>query len=131
VEWRHGKTNTLVLRTQNPAKDPKGMVYTFGPIVIPPTAKKTYQSPWINGQWHLAVDMVRNAEEVVIIGYSLPVTDIRPRLLLQLARFRRDDRIPIRLIDPKGDVLKAHFESVVGSPMEVVARPWESMALEV
>lgn len=125
IEWRHGQTNTLVLRTQNPASDPKGIVYTFGPIVIPPTARKTYHSPWITYQWHLALDMVRKAEELVIIGYSLPTTDIRPRLLLQFANFQGDRRIPIRLIDPKGEDLRRHFERVVGPPLETISQPWE------
>jgi hypothetical protein len=126
IEWRHEQTKTLVLRIQNPANDPKGIVYTFGPIVIPPTARKTYQSPWINYQWHFALDMVRNADEVVIIGYSLPTTDIRPRLLLQFARFRRNRLIPIRLIDPRAEDLRDHFEGVVGSPLEIISQPWQS-----
>ncbi len=146
VEWKDEKTNTLVLRIQNPATDLKGMVYTFGPIVIPPTAKKTYQSPWISYQWHLALDMVRNAEEVVIIGYSLPFTDIRPRLLLQFARFWRGNLIPIKLIDPKDETgwlwrikrffkktetLKQHFEHALGSPVEVVNKKWESIVSDI
>jgi hypothetical protein len=131
IERRDEQTKTLVLRIQNPANDPKGVVYTFGPIVIPPTARKTYQSPWIDYQWHVALDMVRNADEVVIIGYSLPITDIRPRLLLQLVRFRRDRLIPIRLVDPKGEDLRGHFERVVGSPLEIINRPWESVASDL
>jgi hypothetical protein len=127
VERRDEQTKTLVLRIQNPANNPKGVVYTFGPIVIPPTARKTYQSPWINYQWHFALDMVRNADEIVIIGYSLPPTDIRPRLLLQFANFRRGKRILIRLVDPKREDLRAHFEPVVGSPLEVISQPWESV----
>jgi hypothetical protein len=125
IEWRHKQTHTLVLRIQNPTNDPKGTVHTFGPIVVPPTARKTYQSPWINSQWHLALDMVRNADEVVIIGYSLPITDIRPRLLLQFARFRRGKLVPIRLIDPRAKDLRSHFEGVVGSPLEITSQPWQ------
>jgi hypothetical protein len=130
IEWEHAQTKTLVLRIQNPANDPKGVVFTFGPIVIPPTARKTYQSPWINNQWHFALDMVSKADEVVIIGYSLPGTDIRPRLLLQLARFRRSKLIPIRLVDPRAEYLRSHFEGVVGSPLEVISQPWESVAFD-
>jgi hypothetical protein len=126
IERRDEQTKTLVLRIQNPANDPKGVVYTFGPIVIPPTARKTYQSPWIDYQWHVALDMVRNADEVVIIGYSLPITDIRPRLLLQLARFRRNKPVPIRLIDPGAEGLRKRFEGVVGSPVEIISQPWQS-----
>jgi hypothetical protein len=131
IEWRHEQTKTLVLRIQNPANDPKGVVYTFGPIVIPPTARKTYQSPWINYQWHFALDMMSKADEVVIIGYSLPITDIRPRLLLQFARFRRNKLIPIRLIDPRAEDLRSHFEGVVGSPLEIISQPWESVAFDL
>jgi len=127
TEWRHKPTNTRVLRIQNPAIDPKGIVYTFGPIIVPPTAGKTYQSPWIKNQWHFALDMVRNADEVVIIGYSLPIADIRPRLLLQFARFRRDKLVPIRLIDPRAEDLRDHFEAVLGSPLETISQPWQSV----
>jgi hypothetical protein len=53
------------------------------PLIVPPRTAKVYSSPWIRRQWGLAVRAVAGADEVYVIGYSLPVSDIWPRLLLQ------------------------------------------------
>ncbi len=127
TEWQDEQAGIRVMRIQNTATDPKGMVYTLGPIIVPPAARKAYESPWISRQWHVALDMVRNSEEVIIIGYSLPETDIRPRLLIQLARFRREKDIPITLIDPCGKKLAEHFERFVGQPLTIIDANWEAV----
>ena len=127
TEWRDELTGIRVLRIQNPATDPKGMVYTLGPIIVPPATRKVYESPWITRQWCLALDMVRNAEEVVIIGYSLPETDIRPRLLIQLARFRREKDIPVTLIDPCGEKLRTRYEHILCKSFKIIDQNWEAV----
>jgi hypothetical protein len=68
--------------------------------------------------------MVRTAEEIIVIGYSLPHTDIRPRVLLSLIRFKREKKISIKLIDPEGESLRVRFENVVGAPLEIVNERW-------
>lgn len=127
TEWQDEQAGIRVMRIQNTATDPKGMVYTLGPIIVPPAARKAYESPWISRQWHLALDMVGNSEEVITIGYSLPETDIRPRLVIQLARFRREKDIPITLIDPCGKKLAEHFERFVGQPLTIIDANWEAV----
>jgi hypothetical protein len=117
-------TDTVIVRDPNPGEN-RRVTEAWGPMVIPPTVKKSYQSPWIKQQWCLALDMVQNAQEIIVTGYSLPATDIRPRLLLQLARFQRDG-IAIRFIDPKSDDLKGRFEEVVGKKdAKFTPEPWE------
>lgn len=128
TELEYDCDDKVIVRAQNPADALNRIVYPFeNALIIEPTAKKSYLSSWINLQWHIALDMVRTAEEIIIIGYSLPPTDIRPRILLSLIRFRREKCIPIKLIDPKGESLRNHFKNIVGSPLEIVNERWEDI----
>jgi hypothetical protein len=124
-------TDTVIVRDPNPGGN-RGVTDVWGPMVIAPTVKKSYQSPWIKLQWRVALDMVQNAQEIIVIGYSLPPTDIRPRLLLQLARFRRDG-IAIRFVDPSKekemDDLKERVGEVVGDLVEYTNKRWEESDL--
>ena len=130
TELEYDGGDKFILRAQNPTDALHRIVNPFeNALIIEPTAKKSYLSPWINLQWHFALDMVRTAEEITIIGYSLPHTDIRPRILLSLIRFKRDKYIPIKLIDPKGESLRERFENVVGAPLEIVSKSWEDIKL--
>ncbi|MBI3871000.1 MAG: SIR2 family protein [Verrucomicrobia bacterium] len=51
------------------------------PGLIPPTWKKTFGGG-IDQVWNLAVDKLRTATRIVIIGFSLPATDAHFRFLL-------------------------------------------------
>ena len=71
TEWEYDDGNKVIVRAQNPVDALDRIVYPFeNALIVEPTAKKSYLSPWINLQWCFALDMVRTAEEIIIIGYS-------------------------------------------------------------
>jgi hypothetical protein len=54
------------------------------PLIVPPTAAKSgyYQNSSLRTQWERAAAALRGAEELVLLGYSAPQTDILVRSLL-------------------------------------------------
>ena len=55
----------------------------FVPYLVPPTAYKRYE-PGILGLWKVANSALFNASQVIIVGYSMPVTDWTSVSLLRL-----------------------------------------------
>jgi hypothetical protein len=60
------------------------------PVVVPPTATKSrfYENALLKSQWQQAAQALRGADELVLIGYSLPQSDlvVRSLLLTSLAK---------------------------------------------
>lgn len=46
------------------------------PVLITPTQSKDYRNPHISQIWYQAERLLRNADRVIIIGYSLPEDDV-------------------------------------------------------
>lgn len=55
------------------------------PMVVPPTATKSafYDNATLRSQWQSACKALENADELVLIGYSLPASDTVVRALLR------------------------------------------------
>ena len=51
------------------------------PLLIPPTLMKNYKHPVIKAVWDEAACVLRQATEIVIVGYSLPPTDFKAKWL--------------------------------------------------
>ncbi len=51
------------------------------PLIIPPTWNKTSEKE-MKPVWQLAYELLKNSEEIVFIGYSLPETDLYVKYLL-------------------------------------------------
>lgn len=67
-------------------------------LIIPPIQNKTsayMKNDYIGQQWLEAREILLNAQEVDIIGYSSPTTDIATNLMLQDALNRKDCKINI------------------------------------
>ncbi len=62
------------------------------PVIIPPTLfkYKAYQRQIFKQLWQQAENVLRKAEEVIIIGYSLPVTDFKAKWLLMSSVAKRN-----------------------------------------
>lgn len=89
------------------------------PMVIPPTASKSrfYENALIRSQWHQAAKALECADELVIIGYSLPQSDLIVRALLATALNNKavvslvdqDLRLADRAVDVLGDRIRTDF----------------------
>lgn len=73
-------------------------VSDLAPMIVPPIATKSlyYTHTMIRSQWQAAADAIRDAIELVIIGYSLPATDLS---VVDLLTANLTHRVPIEVVD--------------------------------
>lgn len=83
-------------------------------VLVEPNIRKRYDRYWIELQWVRALQMVRSTDEIVVIGFSLPAADWRPRILLQLARLNRQPPPKLILVDPNAKSLAEHYRRLTG-----------------
>jgi hypothetical protein len=70
------------------------------PFMVPPILTKNalMEEPLLKLLWSRAYEILRNAEQVTFIGYSLPVTDIAASTMFREA-FSRPDPPSVRVVD--------------------------------
>jgi len=123
VDFKEGPF--VVVRADDPRDAANGIVQPFREaLLVEPTARKWYRSAWLALQWRRALNMVRAAEEVIVIGYSLPPTDFRPRILLQLAGMSRNGLPRVRVVDPRAAEVAARYRQWISSPVQEVQAGW-------
>ncbi len=81
--------------------------------IVEPSTRKAYDRPWIQSQWNLAYRLMRKADEIVVIGFSLPEIDYRPRVLLQVTGMANPRR-RIKIVAPDADELREKYEKWLG-----------------
>lgn len=91
----HGSTNWLYSGTTYPyapivlrerSRDPH-LYDDLQPVVVPPTSSKSpfYGNTALRAQWHNAFQQLKTADRLIIMGYSMPTTDLQICSLLGLA----------------------------------------------
>jgi len=85
-------------------------------LIIPPSHKKRYDLPGqVFGQlWPRALKSLVESDEVYLCGYSLPVTDKRPRQLLRDVCKARDKPLRIGLVSPHSEELGTNLRRLLG-----------------
>jgi hypothetical protein len=78
------------------------------PILITPTHRKDYRNPHIARIWHQAERMLREADHVIFVGYSLPDDDVEVIYLLKRGIIKNGRRVTVVEYDEKGRGLKEH-----------------------
>lgn len=75
------------------------------PVLITPTQLKDYRNPHVTKVWTLAEQTLRNAERVIIVGYSLPDDDLDVIYLLKRGLGQLANRAPqnIAVIEKTND----------------------------
>jgi hypothetical protein len=70
------------------------------PMIVPPAATKNvfYRNKLLATQWNQAAAALRGAEELVLMGYSAPATDLTVSTLVA-TQFKGDAIVPVNL-DP-------------------------------
>jgi hypothetical protein len=110
----------------------------FIPYLVPPTAYKRYE-PGLLALWKAANSALFNADHIIVIGYSMPLTDWTSVSLLRLpfrpevrdARGKRPVKKNLVVVNPSEEVL-LRFRDVVDPSCEWVPRrteevDWESV----
>ncbi len=69
------------------------------PIILPPVFNKMTTGV-VNGVWKCALDVLRKAKHIIIVGYSLPRTDIYMQYFLKAAVGPNSDLKRIFVFDP-------------------------------
>ncbi len=82
--------------------------------IIPPTFNKDLQNEVILNTWKQAYEVLKEADHIRIIGYSLPETDINIRYLLKSSILESHNlqSIDVICLDDNGEVRKKYNEFV-------------------
>lgn len=88
------------------------------PLIIPPVKSKSYEffGDLFKTLWSKAEDALTAADEIVIIGYSFPKTDIQSDKLFHRAFSRRATIPQITIIDPNPAPVAERMTSDLGIP---------------
>lgn len=68
------------------------------PAIIAPTYAKLQSTNWLQQTWHAAVDALRKAKVLTIIGYSFPASDGFMRAMFLAAMADRDTTEPLHVL---------------------------------
>ena len=94
------------------------------PFIVPPTINKTEGHLNISSVWHAAVQELEEAENICIIGYSLPETDLFFRFFFALGTIgkTRIKKLWIVNDDDNEAALINRYNSIIGKGIESRAR---------
>ncbi|AGT07402.1 hypothetical protein JCM7686_0291 [Paracoccus aminophilus JCM 7686] len=99
------------------------------PLIIPPVKEKSYQffGGLFEKLWRKASEALEICDEVLVIGYSFPKTDLKSLDLFRDAFLRRVSVPRVTIIDPNPKRPKEVFQLDLGIPeshLRVVASPF-------
>jgi hypothetical protein len=88
------------------------------PLIIPPVRHKQYNDfgnlyPEL---WTKAEDALVQAESIVLIGYSFPITDVRSQQLFRSAFTKRTNPPKVTIVNPEPDAIVSRFRQGFGVP---------------
>jgi len=77
----------------------------LSPILVPPTFKKDIgRYSFLTPVWRKAEELTRQADELIVIGYSFPEADLEAKWLFRRALLRRASRVKLSLVEPEAKV---------------------------
>ena len=87
------------------------------PLIIPPTFNKGAENQYLSEVWRSSVEVLKEAENIIVIGYSLPETDQFFKYLYSLGTIGKSIIRKFTVIDPsKGSHLR--FEGLLGPAVQ-------------
>jgi hypothetical protein len=102
------------------------------PFVVPPSASKSayYRNPITREFWRQASDRLREADRVVVMGYSMPLTDLTFAEMFASSVGPQPGAVVV--VDPNGEVVAARIESlrVVRDRIRIVGSSDDEGAIE-
>ena len=99
------------------------------PLIIPPVREKSYEffGSLFEGLWQQAEEALRLCDEIIVIGYSFPRTDVRSHTLFTKAFMKRDSVPRVTIVDPSPDRPSEKFRMDFGIPetqLHIVREPF-------
>ena len=95
--------------------NPKGEADSYGlvsmPLIIPPVHNKEYDfyGDIFSTLWKKAGEDISKAENIILIGYSFPITDIRTNNLFKSAFSQRNTMPQIIIVNPNSAQIEERF----------------------
>jgi hypothetical protein len=81
------------------------------PIIVPPVFHKSaILHNKIKRVWSLAEDAIEQADEILIFGYSCPMTDVESSNLLKRGFKQNEKNVSISIIDPDSNAVKRYLD---------------------
>lgn len=113
---RGAESNFVIREFARPTCSGCGSAVTVFPSIVPPTWSKGGRQSVVQNVWRHAAEAISRADNVFVIGYSLPESDFFFRFLysLSIAGDRRIRRFWV--FDPDPDV-EARFRDLLGSEL--------------
>ena len=101
------------------------------PLIVPPTWQKAYENPHLSRIWLKAAEVLRQADEVIFIGYSLPDSDIRMKYLSKKFLFRNNASMKpkisaVLMQDEKTEEIEKRYKRIFGQDVNVVTEGFEN-----
>lgn len=93
------KSIGFIFDERNPQRSCTHCQVRYEPIIITPTFLKSYRNSFITQIWQTTEAAIREASEVVFIGYSMPDADIILRTMSARALFQNRQAWQITLVD--------------------------------
>ena len=102
------------------------------PLIIPPVKQKNYDffGDLFTNLWQKAQQALQTCDEIIIIGYSFPQTDLQSQTLFTKAFMNRKSLPKITIIDPFPNRPAQKFRIDLGIPdthLKVITTPFEGM----
>jgi len=128
ARYEIGSRKHVLLRCEDPASVADRIDGVFGDaLLVAPNRRKEYLSPWIRDQWKIALRLIREADEIRIIGFSFPEADVRPQLALNWGVGGGAAPRRLTLIDPTtDDQVAKRIEAIAGQPVQHVRSNWQN-----
>jgi hypothetical protein len=77
----------------------------LSPILVPPTFRKDIgRYSFLTPVWRRAEEVIRQADELIVIGYSFPEADLEAKWLFRRALLGRASRVGLCLVEPDAKV---------------------------
>jgi hypothetical protein len=92
------------------------------PLIIPPVKSKSYEAfgNLFKSLWEKAEDAIAVAEEIIIIGYSFPITDIQSEKLFSKAFIKRSNFPRVTIVNPFPEAIRDRFIYNFGLPEKYI-----------
>jgi hypothetical protein len=89
-------------------------------VFVGPSYLKKLKGPIIQSIWQQATEAISTAEQVAIVGYSLPYADISVRVLLNVLQKRLSEgSVKVKVVDPDKSILN-WWRDFLGPKMEPI-----------
>ena len=95
---------------------------TSMPLIIPPVKDKNYDlfGSLFRDLWVIAADAIVNCDEIILIGYSFPATDLRSLALFRDSFMKKKTMPKVFIIDPSPERPRDIMKWELGIPEDYI-----------